>query len=235
MLASTRNVLSSILLIATFVFFILNSASYAQDGVLDDSAGLKKTFIIQLSGAVLNENFTGARASLEIDNPNPDSLNSYLVVIRGFPKTNSRNTFYWHSDSSDMLVMPQEIVCDIKKTYLRPNLHYQSHFFYLSPILLKPVKGLYLSQREKERRDAAEKRALPTQVDAQAGQLKIRISGDSVSGSVWMKGYDLIEKSYVQYNAFFSGNAAIDVKPTYQVKEPQRKTGTFWEMNLKHK
>ncbi len=212
-----------VILLALLVF---NSALFAQDELLQDSGGAPKTYMIELSGKVLNEDFSGARASVEIALPSPDSLNAYLIVIRGFPKLNSRNTIYWHSDGSDMTVTGGEISCDIKRTFLRPvKGAFRCHFFYISPILLKPIKGMFLSPKEKERKQGAEKRALPTLVYAQAGQLKIRVYSDMVSGSVWMKGYDLIEHSYVEYNASFSGETATRLKPKWQRQEPQRDPG----------
>ncbi len=230
-----KNRLLFIVLICLPMLAFPDSLLLAQD-LLEDSGGYAKSYIIEMSGKVLNERFAKAMASLEISLPNPDSLNPYLVVVRGFPKSNSRNIFYWHSDGSDMSAMPQEITCDIKRTYLRPGkLEYQCHFFYISPIIVKPIKGMFLTPREKERKKTAEERALPTRVYAQAGQLKIRFYSDMVSGSVWMKGYDLIEHSYVEYNATFSGMKATRLEPKWQIKEPRRNTGVFMEMHLKYK
>jgi hypothetical protein len=223
--------------LASFILFASNSFLAAQDyDVLDESGGAGRNYIVEMSGKVLNEEFSGAMASVRILPPNPGSAHPTMVIIRGFPKANSRNCFYWHSDGSEMIASPEEIVCDIKRSYLRPpKLDYQCHFFYLSPILIKPIKGMFLTQREKERQDTAIKRALPTLVYAQAGQLKVRLYSNMIYGSIWMKGYDLIERSYVQYNAFFSGMAATRLDPKWQIKEPQRNSGVFWTQPLKFK
>lgn len=235
-------------LCALFSFLVLlpvfsSRGLYAQDydapqdyDVFEEYGGSGRSYIIQLSGKVLNEEFSGATASVRILPPNPDSPHPSMVIVRGFPKANSRNTLYWHSDGGEMTASDNEIVCDIKRSYLRPpKLEYQCHFFYLSPILIKPVKGTYQTPREKERKERAIKRALPTLVYGQAGQLKIRVYSDMIFGSIWMKGYDLIEHSYVQYNAFFSGRSAGRIDPKWQRKEPQRSTDVFWTQPLKFK
>ncbi len=147
-----------------------------------------------------------------------------MVVIRGFPKQNSRNSFYWHSDAGEMQVIPNEIVCKLKRAYLHPvRRDFQAQFFYLSPTLIKPTKGLAISALGGTAvLKQTEKLTLPTVVSAQAGQLKIRFSGETVSGSVWMKGYDRIEHSYVEYDASFRGTLATRLDPTWQTREPRR-------------
>lgn len=227
------------LLGAVFFFslclFVLNSSSCAQDDLLEDSGGFPKIYMVEMSGKVLEEEFTGVRASIEISLSDPGSLNPYLVITRGFPKANSRNVFFWDSDATDMKEFSGEITSDIKRTFMRPltyakqpHAYIQCHFSYLSPVLIKHIKGTYIDEpREKERKATAIKHALPTLVVAQAGQLRIRVTGDMISGNVWMKGYDLIEHSYVDYNASFAGEAATRLKPKWQIKEPIRRTGEY--------
>ncbi|MGA2734990.1 MAG: hypothetical protein ABSG35_20625 [Syntrophobacteraceae bacterium] len=213
--------------------FVLNSSSCAQDDLLADSGGFPKTYMVEMSGKVLNEEFWSARASVEISISDPGSLNPYLVVIRGFPKVNSKNTFFWDSDATELMVLPGEITSDIKRTFMRPltyvrqpKTYIQCHFAYLSPILIKPIKGRYIDPpREQVNKELAMKRAMPTLVFAQAGRLRIRVAGDMISGNVWMKGYDLIERSYVEYNASFAGETATRLKPKLQGRDPLRTTG----------
>ena len=42
-------------------------------------------------------------------------------------------------------------------------------------------------------------------IPAETGELKLTINPNSVSGTVWLQGYDTVEKSYVRYSASFSG------------------------------
>ncbi|MFZ0944153.1 MAG: hypothetical protein WAN54_09640, partial [Syntrophobacteraceae bacterium] len=43
--------------------FVFNSSSCAQEGLIDDSGGFTKTYLVEMSGKVLNEEFSSARAS----------------------------------------------------------------------------------------------------------------------------------------------------------------------------
>ncbi len=223
----------------SLVLFVLNSSSRAQDDLLEDSGGTTKTFMIELSGNVLNEEFSSVRATITIgygesDVTNPYQ-NPYLVIIGGFPKVNSRNSFFWDSGSTELTILSGEITSEIKRTYLRPLTYVkpprsfiQCHFAYLSPVLIKPVKGMYLDPtREKQEKELATKRSMPTLVTAQAGRLRIRIAGTMISGNVWMKGYDVIEHSYVEYNASFAGALANRVPPQQQARDPLRTPGGF--------
>jgi hypothetical protein len=213
-----------------FFFFIgllaFELPNGAHGDLLEETGYSTGYYLVEMSGKVLNEEFSDARASLEISPPNPDSLNPYLVIMRGFPKSNSQNTLYWHSDGSDMTVLGDDITCDVKRSFMRPpKEELQCHFFYLSPFLIKPIKGYYLPQNVKEMKDLAIKHALPTRVYAKAGQLRVKVTSHMVSGSVWMKGYDLIEHSYVEYNVSFAGEMTTRIKPSWQIKEPQRPIG----------
>jgi hypothetical protein len=184
-------------------------------GLLTDSGEYPKQYLINLSGNAGTERFTGVRGILTLEQPPPLSLNAYLVIIKGYPQTNSRNCFYWFSEDTSMTDVGNEIVCNIKGTYLKqPDVH----FFFLSPTLLKN-KSPFLTQREKERKKMAEKRALPTKVYAQAGKLSLSILGDQASGAVWMKGYDAVEHSYVDYSASFSGQQTLPIEPKREFKK----------------
>jgi hypothetical protein len=195
--------------------------------------------MIELSGKVLNQEFSSARATITIgygeSNTLNPYLNPYLVIIGGFPKVNSTNTFFWDSGATELTVLSGEVTSEIKRTYLRPytyakppRVYVGCHFAYLSPILIKPVKGMYLDpSREKQEKEIATKRAMPTLVTAQAGRLRMKIAGTMVSGSVWMKGYDAIEHSYVEYNASFVGQLEPRVQPQQQARDPKRTSGGF--------
>lgn len=183
--------------------------------LLLDSAGQSKEYLITLSGSAGSERFNGVRGILTLDQAPPLSLNAYLLIIKGFPQTNSRNVFYWFSEDTSMTDVGQEIVCDIKGTYLKqPDVH----FYFLSPRLLEN-KSPFLTHREKERRRQAEQQALPTRVYAQAGRLSVRIVGDQASGTVWMKGYDSVERAFVEYSASFSGQKSLPIEPKREHKK----------------
>ncbi|MGO8943650.1 MAG: hypothetical protein ACLQJ7_08245 [Syntrophobacteraceae bacterium] len=213
--------------------FVFNSSSCAQEGLIDDSGGFPKTYLVEMSGKVLNEEFSSARASIEITPQDTDAPHPYLVIIQGIPKVNSRNTFFWDSGATELTVLSGELISDIKRTFMRPRSYERipttfitCHYSYISPILIKPVKGNPLVQ-EKENKLAALKRALPTLVTAQAGRLRIRVAGNMISGSVWMKGYDGIEHSYVEYNASFAGETASRLNPEIQQRDSVRNRGDF--------
>ncbi len=187
--------------------------THAQD-LLSDSGESPKYFLLKLSGSVQKEHFTDARAILTIEQPPPLSTHEYLVIIQGYPQKNSRNTFYWHSEESSMLTLSTEITCDIRPGYSKqPDIH----FFYLSPSLLE--SRVFLTQQEGARRKMAENMALPTRVEARSGRLELRILGDQVSGSVSMKGYDSIDRAYVEYRANLSGQKYLPIEPKQQLRK----------------
>jgi hypothetical protein len=134
-------------------------------------------------------------------------------MIQGLPRKNSRNTFFWHTDSTDMHALANEISSAIKHN----SLHDQPiHFFFLSPVLLDQT--IFHTQHEDERKRLAEDAALPTRISAQAGKLKLRIHANSVSGTIWMKGYDPVEKAYVQYSASVYGKRTYNIEQNPQIK-----------------
>ncbi len=197
-----------------FVSALAASVSCPAQELLLDSAEQPKEFRIILAGNAGGERFTGVHGTLTLEQPPPLSLNTYLLIIKGFPRTNGRNCFYWFSEDTSMMELGGEIVCEVKATYLKqPDVH----FYFLSPTLLEN-KSPFLTQREKERRKQAEQQALPTRVYAQAGKLSVRFVGNQVSGTVWMKGYDGVERAFVEYRADFSGQKSLPLKPMREHK-----------------
>ncbi len=200
--------------------------SVAQDSAPGDVAGnlpllegvatAQKQYLLQISGTVMNETFSGARGLLTLSGPLVGSRygNPYLIIIEGFPKQNSVNSFYWAGESSEMRALANDITCNIKRTFIREA---EIYFYFLSPILLGGGWGSS-AQLDAEKKEA-EKVALPTFIRARAGQLKLRIHSNSVSGTVWMKGYDQIEKAYVLYNAQLSGQKVYGVRPQVEQKK----------------
>jgi hypothetical protein len=183
--------------------------STAQD--LLEGTQFPKRYLVQLSGTVLNETFSGAQALLTLMPPATNALNPYQLIVEGFPKRNSRNSFYWNAEQSEMTAIANEITCDIKRTFIKPV---NMHFFFLSPELLRHTGA------DPEGEKAAERTALPTVITARAGKLRVRIHSDSVAGTIWMKGYDPIERSFVQYSARLYGKRASDkLQPKQQVQK----------------
>ncbi|MHC1742519.1 MAG: hypothetical protein AB9873_05750 [Syntrophobacteraceae bacterium] len=202
-------------LFAILMGLVLLPAPSRGQELLMDSGYYPKQYLIAISGAAGDEKFSGVRGILSIEEPLPLSLNTYLVIVKGYPQTNTRNCFYWFSEDTSMTDISNEIVCDIKATYLKqPDVH----FYFMSPTLLEN-KAVFLTQREKERRKLAEKRALPTRVYARAGRLNIRFLGNEVSGTVSMNGYDYLENAYVEYKASFSGQATLPIEPRKDFKK----------------
>src|SRR5208337_2196602 len=157
--------------------------------LLTDTGGNPKVFLIEISGTVLNKTFSKARALLKLAPPNPGSINPYLVTIDGYAKTNERNDLHWNSDETLMDAFSSQVRCQIKKSFVKPP---NIFFFYLSPALLG--KRQFLTQHESERQKLAEKGALPTKVFASAGELSFTVASGEVKGSIWIKGYDAVEK-----------------------------------------
>ncbi|KAF0159194.1 MAG: hypothetical protein FD159_664 [Syntrophaceae bacterium] len=192
---------------------LLPTFSVAQD--LLEGTEFSKQYLVQLSGTVMNETFSGAQALLTLMPPAPGSNNPYQLIIQGFPKKNSRNSFFWNSENSEMTAIANEITCDIKRTFIKPV---PMHFIFLSPELLRH-SGALAAKAGDEGKKLAESVALPTLINARAGKLKLRIQSNSVSGTVWMKGYDPVEKAFVLYSARLYGQKSNHLQPRQDVKK----------------
>lgn len=206
---SMRDTVRKLLWICLFVVMSLAPASMvSSQDLLEDSGGSPKRYLLKLSGTVFRERFTDARGILSITYAHSDSLNPYSITVVGFPEENSRNSFYWNSEFGFMSLVGTEVRCTLKRSYTKQS---EIHFFHLSPILLE--SKLFVTQHEQERLRLAEKTALPTKVVAQIGDLKVNFAGDQVSGTVFMKGYDAIERAYVAYSAHLSGRETTRIEP----------------------
>jgi hypothetical protein len=187
--------------------------------LLEGDSLVGKQYLIQLSGTVMNETFSSAQGLLRIMGPLTKSKynNPYLIVIEGYPKQNSVNCFYWESSDSEMSALMNEITCDIKQSFVKKT---RQNFYFLSPSLLKRTGDQEVSLvKEANAKKEAEKVALPTSINSRAGKLKLRIYSNSISGSVWMKGYDPVEKSFVLYSARLYGKKAYGLKPKLEGKK----------------
>lgn len=182
-----------------------NAGSFLLEG-----AENTQTYILQLSGTVLNERFNGVTMTLQVSGPSAASPNPCMVIAAGFPDAQTRNAFFWDSDHSAMKTGANSLTCTIKPG---SNPGRTIHFFYLSPELLKSIKRTH---REKEDIQRAIRNAVPSMVAAQAGELRLTVRAGTVSGTVWLQGYDRVEKSYVRYSAAFSGRRAVHVEQKAQ-------------------
>ena len=207
----SRNFAIGILMSLAIGFF---SADSVADDMLLDTISFSKQYLVQLSGTVMNETFSGAQALLTLMPPAPGGSNPYQIIIEAFPKKNSRNSLFWNADYSEMTAISNEITCDIKRTFVKPV---PMHFYFLSPALLN-VRDV-LQEKDKEQEIAAEKVALPTRIEARAGKLKLRIYSNSVSGTVWMKGYDQVEHAFVQYSAKLYGKRSYRLQQKQETKK----------------
>jgi hypothetical protein len=205
-----RLIVMGLLLLSGDHFF---HAVLAAENLLLDSTTFSKQYIVQLSGTVMNETFSGAQALLTVMPPSPASIHPYQIMIQGMPNSNSRNTFYWATDDTEMTVAGNDVTSIITRSFVKSV---PIHFFFLSPALLNQM--IFLTQHDDERKRLAESTALPTRIAAQAGQLKLRIYSNSVSGTISIKGYDPIEKAYIQYSAKLYG------KPVYNIQPRLKKT-----------
>lgn len=177
----------------------LAGPTQAQDTTLLEGAVSAQKYMLQVSGTVLNERFSNATMTLQFSVPDAGDSNPYLIIAAGFPDSQTRNAFFWNSAHSVMDAASNTITCRIKPSAAgTPGMY----LYYISPAGLKRAHSTH---RDKEDDQRALKTAVPTVVSAQAGELKLTISPGSVSGTVWLQGYDTIEKSYVRYSASFSG------------------------------
>ena len=195
--------------------------------LLEGSGFSKKQYLMQLSGTVMNDTFSGVQALLTLSGPLKKSKyqNPYLIIIEGFPKQNSINSFYWDSEDSEMTAIANEINCVIKQNFVKKTSQY---FYFLSPELLRPhgYMEMFVSKAQEDKvKESGEKVALPTLINSRAGKLTLRIHSNSVSGNVWMKGYDFVEKSFVLYSARLYGKKVYNLRP----KQEQKKGTTVRE------
>lgn len=176
------------------------------------------TYLAKLSGNVNNERFNNAMVLVTLMPATPDDINPYELVIEGYPESNSTNIFFWTTRDTTMEVYGHELVCKLKRWYgtKRPNIF----FFYISPVLLEVPE---VTQREEEAEELARKTALPIKVYANVASLKVAFSGDQVRGQVYMNGYDVVEKSYVHYNAYLVGSL---IKGVHQKLEKKKNIGS---------
>ncbi len=194
--------------------------SYDEQPLFEMLGDEVRTYHLHISGTVLNKSFYQAQAVMTISVAGPEHVNPYRVDIVGFPQRNERNVFTWYSHDSYMSYLPGMIRCDIKYSYLREPT--DIHFYYASPSLYERTPEGFVSQHaEEEAARLAEIVLVPTRINAQAGRLDIILTGNRVSGKVWIKGYDNVEEAYVQYTASFTGRTIYDMDPRHPVPEPQ--------------
>lgn len=191
------------------VFAALAPPACAQDTPLLEVSVSAQNYILQLSGTVLNERFSGATMTLQLSGATDGGQNRYLVIAAGFPDSQTRNAFFWNSDLSNMDVSSNTLTCTIRPGSPDRNIC----FYYISP---KGLKRTQVTHKDKEDDQRALKTAVPSVVPAEAGELKLTINPNSVSGTVWLQGYDTIEKSYVRYSASFSGMRMTHVEQKTQ-------------------
>ncbi|MDQ7830683.1 MAG: hypothetical protein RDU30_03040 [Desulfovibrionaceae bacterium] len=177
--------------------------------VLEDVNENSKYFLLTLSGLAGKTSFQNVRAMLVLAASPPGSIHDYLVTINGWPESNGENTFVWNSEDSYMDSLAGRVTCRIANTFSRsPNIF----FFHLSPALFKQ-EGM-LTQRESERIRQTLTEALPTKVQAVAGEMTLDVTGQQVTGKVWMNGYDAVEKANIRYQATFHGVLSEELTAT---------------------
>jgi hypothetical protein len=216
----SRNFIIGMLMILGSGFFSAYSIAenLAADNLLLENTEFSRQYLVQLSGTVMNETFSGAQALLTLMPAAPGSKNNnpYQIIIEGFPQKNSRNSFFWRSEDSEMRAIANEITCDIKRTFVK---EVPMYFIFLSPELMRHPGAAF------EGKKFALRVALPTFITARAGKLKLRIHSNTVSGTVWMKGYDPVEKAFVLYSARLYGNKSYNLKPNQEKRLTEAGSG----------
>ena len=177
--------------------------------VLEDLDENAKYYVLTLSGLVGKNAFRQTQAVLTLTASPPGSIHAYVVTVTGWPKANGENTFVWNSEDSSVESVLGRVTCRIVSSAAKPP---NMHFFYLSPILFKR-EGM-LTQHEGERIRQVRKEAVPSMIQARAGELTLNVAGQQVDGRVWMTGYDFVEKANVRYQATFQGALSRELKFT---------------------
>jgi len=186
-------------LIPLFVFVLPGSA----DDYPLISRGEGATYHANVSGTIGSTYFSNALTQITLRQAPPASKNQYILIVEGLPEISAKNSFNWISESTTMNVVANEITCNITGNAVK--MQTDARFFYLSPTLLE--REDYRTAQEQERLERSKKMAKPTKVFAQDGALKLKFTPGEVTGSVWLKGYDPIEKSYVTYQGYISGRS----------------------------
>ncbi|MEW6333846.1 MAG: hypothetical protein AB1558_06225 [Thermodesulfobacteriota bacterium] len=187
---------------------LLPARSAAQD--TPEGMDFPRQYLVELSGTVMNETFSGAQALLTLKQATggPTS-NPFALTIESYPDSHARNSFFWDSRYSEMTAIANDITCHIKQAFLRTV---PMHFFFLAS------EGQKQKGRAFEDEPAVLNAAPPTLIPARAGQLKLRIHSNTVSGTVWMKGYDPAEKAFILYSARLYGKKTYHLKPKQGTK-----------------
>ncbi|KUG27276.1 hypothetical protein ASZ90_002869 [hydrocarbon metagenome] len=194
--------------LAALVLWLPAGACLGQT-VLEDVNENSKYYLLTLSGLVGKTSFHNVRAMLVLAAAPPESIHDYVVTINGWPESNGESTFVWNSGDSHMDSLAGRVTCRIVNTFSRsPNIS----FFHLSPALFKG-EGM-LTQREGERIRQARKETLPTKVPAVAGELTLDFTGQKVAGTVWLSGYNAVEKANIRYQAAFTGELTGELTST---------------------
>lgn len=175
--------------------------------VLEDVYESARYYLLTLSGLVGKNSFQQTQALLTLASSPPGSIHAYVVTIVGWPKNNGENTFVWNSEDSSEESLLGRVTCRIVESAAKPP---NINFFYLSPVLFKR-QGMQ-TQHEGERLRQVRKEALPTKIQARAGELTLNFTGQQVDGRVWMTGYDFVEKANVRYQATFQGTLSRELK-----------------------
>ncbi len=199
-----------------WVSSVLLCSSYAQDSSLEDIWG--EQYLIDLSGTVGEERFSGAQALLTLMDSSHFDPNPHLLIIEAFPERNARNSIFLNSETVDMEVLSNEVTCEFKRSLLSSA---EMFFFYMSPILYASHQ-FREEERPELRKDVIDQfgeRIPPTLIRALAGKLKIRIFSNRISGSIWMKGYDKVERAFVLYSAQIRGTRVTKSEQKKQLRK----------------
>lgn len=162
----------------------------------------RRDFYVECSGTINSkETFRHVRAQVTILHTATGEANPLLVVVTSEPAKAVRNSFYWDSKESAMEIAADTLRCRSGNVAVfKPDIH----FFYMSPALYK-ITRVPPGLQESERIKWVDAHAKPTKIFAREAELTLRVTGNSVSGTVWMTGMDDIGHEPVRYVANFQG------------------------------
>ena len=199
---STKYATRKCIVLMLLAFCVLLTRQATADPILETKS-TTQTYILELSGTVSTKTFNGVTMTLKISTAPIGSINQYQVIAEPRSKVQKRNAFFWNSEQGAMDVVSNTIRCKIKPGTAAAS---AIHFNYLRP---KEFRKRQFTHKEAQDYKQALKNAEPAPVPAQAGELKLTMGPSTVSGTVWLRGYDVVEKSYVRYSASFSGRRSV--------------------------
>lgn len=174
---------------------------------LDPDAG-GRVFYVNCSGTAGDKTrFANVGAQVLVSFNPPDMPNPIQVVIDARPALGAKNSFYWNSNHTALDFGGQSLRSTLKPLFTKQS---DICFFYMSPALYRSRQAL--THNDAERIRWVDTYARPIRIIATQGELTLTVRGNSVTGHLWMVGYDQMDNRPVRYVADFEGQEYVSEK-----------------------